>query len=294
MKIVILGGCGYIGSELFTYLQNKKYSVDTVDLEWFGNYVNPKNIKRDYKDLSKKFFDTYDAVILLAGHSTVGMCEKDIVGSLKNNVENFAALTKKMKKQKFIYASTYRVYSGSRKSCPKETDTLLSPPSTYDITKQTIDSLAWISALEFYGLRFATVNGYSPNLRVNQIINKLFLETGRRDKINVYNPESSFSVLDIHDLCRAIEQILLGKDKRGIYNLGSYDTNINSIMKELSKIFAKVDFSVQKSLNKPNHICFDVTKFQKEYGFKFKNTLRTTILTLTNNFSNRSHTLKSL
>ena len=46
-RILIIGGCGYIGSQLFVYLKNKGYKVDTVDLEWYGNYVNPKNFKTD-------------------------------------------------------------------------------------------------------------------------------------------------------------------------------------------------------------------------------------------------------
>src|SRR5581483_9292443 len=105
MKIVILGGCGYIGSRLFTYLTEKNYSVDTVDLEWFGNYVNPKNIIANFDDLPKKFYDKYDVVILLAGHSTVGMCQNDALGSLENNIASFVNLTQKLQKQKFIYAS---------------------------------------------------------------------------------------------------------------------------------------------------------------------------------------------
>ncbi len=293
MKIVILGGCGYIGSKLFHYLIEKDYRVDTVDLEWFGNFVNPANIKSDFKDLPKKKFDNYDVVILLAGHSTVGMCENDRIGSFKNNVENFIDLVGKLKKQKFIYASTYRVYGNPAKHFAKETDSL-SPLCMYDFTKQTIDNYSSLSPLEFYSLRFATVNGYSPNLRVVQIINKLFISAQTNKNIPVYNIDAIFSVLGVNDLCRAINQIIIGGDKRGIYNLASFDTNINSIMKELQKHFREVDVSIAQPVQKSNHIRINATKFEKTYNFKFEDTIQNTILGLIKNFSERTHTFKSL
>ena len=45
-KILIIGGCGYIGSQLYQHLQTI-YDVDTVDLEWYDNYVNDKNVVKD-------------------------------------------------------------------------------------------------------------------------------------------------------------------------------------------------------------------------------------------------------
>ena len=42
-KILIIGGCGYVGSALYKYL-TKNYAVDTLDLEWYGNFVNKDNI----------------------------------------------------------------------------------------------------------------------------------------------------------------------------------------------------------------------------------------------------------
>ena len=37
MKILIIGGCGYIGSQLDIFLQQQDMQVDSVDLELFGN-----------------------------------------------------------------------------------------------------------------------------------------------------------------------------------------------------------------------------------------------------------------
>ncbi len=39
MKILVTGGCGYVGSILVTQLLRKKYHVTVVDTQWFGNFL---------------------------------------------------------------------------------------------------------------------------------------------------------------------------------------------------------------------------------------------------------------
>ena len=38
-KILITGGCGYVGTVLSEHLLNKNYHVTSIDLMWFGNYL---------------------------------------------------------------------------------------------------------------------------------------------------------------------------------------------------------------------------------------------------------------
>jgi len=291
-KILILGGCGYIGSALYNNLISKKYRVDTVDLEWFGNFVNPRNIKKDYKDIPKSFLDKYDIVILLAGHSTVGMCKEDVIGSLKNNVENFVLLMKRLSKQKFIYTSTYRIYYG-HKGLAKENDENNELFSIYDLTKKIADGYISFSSLEFYSLRLATVNGFSPNLRVNQVVNKLFLDGGNHKKITIFDKNTKFSVLGINDLCRSVEKIIEGPDKRGLYNLKSFDTTTGQIAQSVSKVFGKLDLKTEKSKVKSAHIQISSRKFSSAYNFKFKDSLENLISDLSKNYSKKSNLLKS-
>src|SRR3989344_788767 len=281
-KILIIGGCGYIGSRLYEYFKNKKKyeRVDTVDLEWFGNFVNHKNIRKDYVGLTKRFYGKYSVVILLAGHSTVGMCERDMLGSLKNNVEGFVDLITKLSSQKFIYTSTYRLYSNIHGRHAKETDICGNPLSIYDLTKKTIDDYISFSSLEFYSLRMATVNGYSPNLRLNQAINKIVYNSMFNKYTEIYNQSSIFSVLGIEDLCRAIEKIILGTDKRGIYNLASFESSINDIVKVASKSLPGVKVSRNKSTKKSIHILIDTSKFQKKFNFKFEETTESIVESL--------------
>ncbi len=290
--IVILGGCGYIGSRLYLHLRKRRFSVDTVDTELFGNYINPNNIQCDYSELPANFFSKYNTVILLAGHSTVGMCDDDKIGALKNNIENFAGLLSKLKKQKLIYASTYRIYDGISGHPVNETENFQEPSSLYTLTKKTIDYYASLTDIEFYSLRMATVNGFSPNLRTNQIINKLFLESKKKKAITIYDPEKIFTVLGIGDLCRAIESIIQKADRRGIYNLGSFNTSIHEIIKALLEV---QKFSVQIPAGHDNryHMQIGTEKFQHAYKFTFSETIRSIIFDLQQNVSDSTHFLKS-
>ena len=46
MKILLTGGCGYIGTNLTNALLDLGHKVTVVDIMWFGNYLNShKNLR---------------------------------------------------------------------------------------------------------------------------------------------------------------------------------------------------------------------------------------------------------
>ena len=60
MKIIVLGGCGYVGSVLVKKLLDKNHKLLVIDTQWFGNYLKPnKNlrvIKKDIRNLDNVSF----------------------------------------------------------------------------------------------------------------------------------------------------------------------------------------------------------------------------------------------
>ena len=70
MKILILGGCGYIGTKLTNDLLKKNYKITVYDTQWFGNYLkqhkNLKIIKGDVRSIDNKIFKNVNTVINLA------------------------------------------------------------------------------------------------------------------------------------------------------------------------------------------------------------------------------------
>ena len=54
MKILVTGGCGYVGSKLIPNLLKEGHKIINIDTQWFGNYLpKHKNLKK-FKNKSFK------------------------------------------------------------------------------------------------------------------------------------------------------------------------------------------------------------------------------------------------
>jgi nucleoside-diphosphate-sugar epimerase len=275
VKILIIGGCGYIGSALFAkFCNNSNYQVTTVDVEWFGNFINPNNIKLDFGVLDENFLAQYNTIILVAANSSVSLC-KDIKDAYDNNVTKFINLVSKLKKQKFIYASSSCVYVTSD-NLPKTEDDVLSPMDGLTLTKTTIDQYMPLTDIEYYGLRFGSVNGYSPNMRLDLMINAMTISSKTKGEVNVMNGYANRPILSTNDLIRAVDTIVnSNEDKRGVYNLASVNHNILEIG---NKVATHTSVPL---VDKGNNFTYDFSinseKFMREFNFKFNDTVETIV-----------------
>ena len=299
-KTLIIGGCGYIGSRLFNYLKHKQYKVVSLDLELFGN-PNIQNTKENYKDLTKQDIARFDNVILLAGHSSVKMCESNMIGCFKNNVQYFVELLSKMSKnQKFIYASSSSVYGNVNRNIVTEECEEYVAGSFYDLSKAEIDHYVKIfDEVNFYGLRFGTVNGFSPNTRNDVMINAMVSSAIANGEIKVFNSMIRRPILYINDLCRAVETIILegNHSNRGLYNLASFNSTADIIGRKTSEVFDNVKLSIidreptpEENINKKlNSKVYDFAissdKFISTFNFKFEGTIKDIALELKENLN---------
>lgn len=281
MNLLIIGGRGYVGSRLSLYL-SKNHTVTSLDLCWFGSYVTDINLKRDYFDMPAASLSEYDAVILLAGHSSVKMCEMDHYSTFNNNIRNFVDLVEKCRitNTKFIYASSSSVYGNTKGLVASETDSAYECHNNYDLSKQFIDSYIQNSQYhsnpvlkEWWGLRFGTVNGPSHNFRTDLMINAMTV-AAKDGIINVSNKHIHRAILGIDDLCRAIDTIVQQgtKDNSGIYNLNSFNGTVNAISSTVANITgARVqDHGL---VGKPYDFAISNSKFCNTFNFKFTDTV---------------------
>lgn len=278
-RCLLLGGTGYIGSRLFLDLQGHGHHVQTVDLEWYGNPVNPANHIVDYRHLDRRLLAWADAVILLAGHSSVGMADGPLTSCFENNVVNFVRLLTTIRAgQKLIYASSASVY-GDATGTSRETDVTFTGQCAYDISKHMIDILAPASGCEYYGLRFGTVCGFAPNWRSDVLINSLFLSAMTEGRVLVFDGHARRSILGLGDLCRAIRCILACRDDhRGIYNLASFATTVAETADTVAAMF-----DVSRRDLRPRHtgalatrysFHLDNRRFQDTFDFVFQEDTR--------------------
>ena len=295
-NILLIGGCGYIGTRLQQELQDK-YEIDSIDIEWYGNVLRKENIKKDFNNLTAEELSKYTHIILLAGHSSVKMSEH-MSSTLKNNVVNFVELLEKISDdQVLIYASSSSVYGDTKDKEVTEEYESFRPNNYYDLSKHEADSYAQLSKKCFFSLRFGTVNGYSPNLRNDIMINAMTYNAIENKKIFCFNPEINRPILGISDLCRAIEVILEKgtHQNKGVYNLASFNSDVRTIAKTVSDL-TNSDLEVVET--PPQHVTnvklqskaydflINSDKFSEVFDFKFHETINTIVSSLIENYKN--------
>lgn len=272
MSVLLIGGAGYVGSALHPYLVERGLHVDTVDLCWFGS-ARSDNLCVDYATLDRNFFRRYETIILLAGHSSVAMCQREPERALANNVANFADLVAKLERQRLIYASSISVYGAQAAALEFAEDAPLPEPvSHYDFHKQAIDHCARLSGARCYGLRFGTVNGPAPSMRVDIMLNKMVHAARQRRRIEFCNPAIYRPVLGLSDLCRAIVAVIEGDAEPGVFNLASFNATVGEMVAETA---ATVGVPAVAIADTPG--AYDVRvstrKFEKALGFLFQDSV---------------------
>lgn len=166
MRIVITGGCGFIGSSFVHLCVENGYDVLVIDkLTYAGNIENiPVGLSvlvKDICDVTQEDLGEYDYLVNFAAESHVDNSIKDGKPFVRTNIEgtfNLLELARKNDKlKKFIQISTDEVY-GDLDELPydvtksKINDKLI-PSSYYSATKASADLLVE-SCGKTYGLPY--------------------------------------------------------------------------------------------------------------------------------------------
>jgi len=254
MKNLIIGA-GYLGSAIQSYIG--------------GDFCDWK-FNKDYGELTKEDIRPYDNIIYVAGHSSVLQCIADPYGAWDNNVTKFKNLIEKIQAQTLIYASSGSVYNKCQDVT--EDNKVFNLTNHLDLAKFTMDQLTQLSMKNVYGLRFGTVAGWSPKMRSDLMINKMY---ANRDTLSVKiaNPKIRRAILATSDLVRAIKAIIDKPINPGIYNLSSFTKTVEEIGKEVAD---NLGIGVEYL---PDTLAYDfdmdTNKFRNNYNFQFKGTIET-------------------
>ena len=175
-NILIIGGTGYIGSKLVITLKNN-FNIVIIDINPVicKDLNNIPILKEDMINLTRKDVKDFHIIIVLAGNSSV-KSSSNLFSTHHNNVDNFVHILKITDTtQKIIYASSSSVYGDTKDTMVTEEQIIFKSHNYYDFTKKIVDLYAEMAIekeqRQLFGLRFGTVNGYSPNFR-NDIIER--------------------------------------------------------------------------------------------------------------------------
>jgi len=280
MKVLVIGGSGYIGSAVAAQL-----NADTVDLQWFDGPVPTYNI--DYRELSSDTIANYSHIVLLAAHSSMAMCAGNWSSAWQNNVTNLSHLISKLDSwQTLIYASSGSVYGSIGLNCSEATE--LSPAIIeYDLTKQFGERIAQGARCKTIAIRLGTLSGFNTYARSDLMLNAMTISAKTEKKITVYNSNNHRSILGLKDCVNAISAMIHKplSTQHNIFNLASFSGSILEFAQAAATIL-DVDLDIKTEATNNFSFELNVCKFENTYGFKFEETAGTIINSLAENYAN--------
>jgi len=244
MKILVVGGAGYVGGGIVDKL-SQEHEVTVYDsLIYETSYRKKVNfILGDIRDTTKinNILDGFDVVVWLAALVGDGACaiNPDLTyeinsESVKNLVENFD--------KRIIFLSTCSVYGAQDGVLTEDSGT--NPLSEYASSKLKAEEyLKDSDALIF---RLGTLFGLSDEfsrVRLDLVVNILTAKALIDKKISVFGGEQWRPLLHVNDVSNAISHCLK-TDVSGIYNLHHKNYRIIDIAREIENKVKDVELEV--------------------------------------------------
>ncbi len=298
-KIIITGGCGYVGSFVCNKYLKKGFKVFVIDNNQKGNvFIKNKNIKYYNFNFgnSKKIINLVNKnkiedIIHLAAFIDSAESVRKQKKYMKNNYE----LTKKLVREipnttikRFIFASTAAVYGSIKKNKILENN-FKSPQSPYGKSKLKaeifIKKFLKNSKINFIILRLFNVAGANEKFKLgpyNPEYNHIFNKLIRNNKFKIYgtnyNTPDGTAVRDyVHpnDVANAFyksHKYLVKKNKNEIFNCGSgkafsVRNIVNSFVKHID--YKMEIISERRRRGDPSYILSNNNQIIRKLNIKF-------------------------
>ena len=302
MKILVVGGAGYIGSHMIKRFQNTDHQIDVLDNLSTGFKENSQNYKLHICDLSNKKQvhkilkeNKYEVVMHFASSINVGESYDHPMKYYENNVINTLNLLECMidlKILNFIFSSTAAVY-GEPESIPIKEEQNLSPINPYGKTKSLVENilsdydksygLKYIS-LRYFNACGAHIDGtigerHNPETHLIPLI--LQTASGRRNNFKIYGDDYKtkdgtcvrdyIHVMDIAEAHLLSLEKLIQTQSSDIYNIGNKQgysvREIIDMVEEITQI--KIPYKIsEKRKGDPAELIADNSKITEKLNWR--------------------------
>ncbi len=253
-RVLVIGGCGYIGAVLCRKLLDEGYKVRVLDNLMFGldpirdiaEHENFELEKGDFRNIERvvQTMKDVDKVVHLGAIVGDPACAIDSEFTIAVNfaaTRMIAEVAKGYGVERLLFASTCSVYGAA--DVLLDEHSALNPISLYAETK--IDAEATLlkaTDADFSPvvLRFATLFGFAPRPRFDLVVNLFAGQAHKDKKITIINGEQWRPFVHVTDVAEAICATLrapLSVVKGQIYNVGGNDMNYH--ISELGRIVAE-------------------------------------------------------
>ena len=284
-NILITGGFGLLGSNLYKFLVEKKYNVFILDKK--KNFLKKNYLKVDKKKvflgdyLNKDYVEKIIIknkinVIFHTGAVTqVLLALKDPEYTYNNNINgtlNFLEIIRKInKKIIFIYSSSDKAYGEVGKKSYKE-ETCLNSIFPYDVSKSCSDLICQ-SYAKTYNLKIGILrcgNLYGPgDFNTGRLINGFIISKIKNKQFIIRsNGKLVRDYLYVGDAVNAyyltMKVLINQKENLRVYNVGSkYNLNVLDMTNKISKIVDNKKANLKILNSSKNEISFQKLNFTK-------------------------------
>ena len=238
MRILVTGGAGYIGSLLCPGLLDRGHEVILLDSLMFGvqpilHFITHPKLEVVLGDVRDRRVVTplagrVDAVLHLAAIVGYQACAAVPTTAETTNVDGTRVVVEALSaSQLLVYASTGSTY-GHCETVATE-DTPINPLTLYGRSKRDAERL--VVDKGGVGLRFATVFGLSPRLRLDVLVNDFCYQAYHHKQVIVFEGHHRRTFLHVRDAA-AVHPFTLDHyaAMRGdVYNVGASDMNYTKI-----------------------------------------------------------------
>ena len=257
MKILVVGGAGYVGGHLVNSLLRAGHDVRVIDkLIYDDLFLKPvpfKNVDINNFDELNSHFDWAEVVVWLAALVGDSACSLNPNLTLKTNVESVRYLVTNFKKR-VIFLSTCSVY-GAQDGILDELSNL-NPLSLYAESKIQAEEIIQTNSDNYLIFRLGTLYGISDTysrLRADLVVNILTMRAFFNKQIEVFGGPQYRPLLHVKDVGSLISNSI-NSTKSGIYNLHSENLNILEIAEKVcdqvkNVVLQKTDISFQDARN---------------------------------------------
>jgi len=276
MKILITGGAGYKGIKLTAKLLAKGYKVTVLDNFMYGFdpflflaenknlEVKKQDIRNDIKDLH-----TFDVIFHLAGISGLPACAANPHSARVINVDATKKLVEGLGTgQLIINASTTSFYGKLGTICDEETP--IEAISWYGITKYEAEQIV-LQKENSISLRFATVFGFSPKMRMDLMVNDFVYRAIKEGMIVLFNSYAKRTFIHIDDAidCYIFAMENADRMRGSVFNAGGEDLNYSK--KEIAEIVNNfIPVKIIDTDTQDKDLRNFITSFKKIEGVGFK------------------------
>jgi dTDP-glucose 4,6-dehydratase len=293
MRLLVTGGCGFIGSHFVRGLLSERRSARVVNLDLLTYAGNPENLGDVEKDPRYEFVRGsitdeslvdrlvgagVDAIVNFAAESHVDRSLYGPAEFIRTNIQGTATLLEAARRHRtgrFLQVSTDEVYGSLPKEGTFQETTPLHPNNPYSSTKAAADLMvqAYVHTFGIDAVITRSSNNYGPHQHPEKLI-PLHVTNAREGKpLPVYGDGMQIrDWLHVEDNCRGI-LAALEKGRAGeVYNLGGGNERPNlEVTRAILGLVGRPESQIEFVKDRPGHdrrYAIDCRKAKRALGWK--------------------------